>query len=51
MSDCVRREIIAFPTKNYRTIEEIQISTETNFHSVATEEEDVLREEQERDSQ
>ena len=43
MSDSVRREMIAFPTINSRTIEEIQISTETNLHSVANEEEDVVR--------
>ena len=41
MSDSVRREMIAFPTRNSRTIEEIQISTETNLRSVANEEQDI----------
>ena len=41
MSDSVRREMIVFPTRNSRTIEEIQISTETNLRSVANEEEDI----------
>ena len=44
MSDSVRREMIDFPTRNSRTIEEIQISTETNLRSVANEEEDITGE-------
>ena len=44
MSDSVRREMIDFPTRNSRTIEEIQISTETNLRSVANEEEDIAGE-------
>ena len=43
MSNGVRREIIAFPTRNSRTNEEIQLSTETNLHSVVNEEEDIVR--------
>ena len=43
MSNGVRREIIAFPTRNSRTNEEIQLSTETNIHSVENEEEDIVR--------
>ena len=43
MSNGVRREIIAFPTRNSRTNEEIQLSTETNLHSVENEEEDIVR--------
>ena len=44
MSDSVRREMIAFPTRNPQTIEEIQISTESNLRSVANEEEDIAGE-------
>ena len=42
MSD--RREMIDFTTRNSRTIEEIQISTETNLRSVANEEDDITGE-------
>ena len=43
MSNGVRREIIAFPTRNSPTIEEIQLSTEVNLHPVENEEEDIFR--------
>ena len=39
MSNGIRREIIDFPTRNSRTVEEIQISTETILDSENEEEE------------
>ena len=42
MSKSIRREIINVPTRNSRTVEKIQLSTETILESVVNEEEDIV---------
>ena len=42
MSNGIRREIIDFPTRNFRTLEEIKLSTETILDSVENGEENIV---------